>query len=64
MFHNTWEGIQRGKEAIQEWLQGMGGALTEANTRFAHILEAKEECNGNGGFDFLGFTIRQFPVGK
>ena len=42
----------------------MGGALTEAKTRFAHILEAKEECNGNVGFDFLGFTIRQCPVGK
>src|SRR5947199_7792378 len=24
VFHNTWEGIQRCKEAIQEWLQGMG----------------------------------------
>jgi RNA-directed DNA polymerase len=64
VFHNTWEGIQRCKEAIQEWLQGMGLALKEAKTRFAHTLEAKEECNGNVGFDFLGFTIRQFPVGK
>src|SRR5438477_9792230 len=64
VFHNTWEGIQRCQEAIQEWLQGMGLALKEAKTRFAHTLEAKEECNGNVGFDFLGFTIRQFPVGK
>jgi len=64
VFHNTWEGIQRCKEAIQEWLQGMGLALKDAKTRFAHTLEAKEECGGNVGFDFLGFTIRQFPVGK
>ena len=64
VLHNTWEGIQRCKEAIQEWLTGMGLALKEAKTRFAHTLEAKEECNGNVGFDFLGFTIRQFPVGK
>jgi len=64
VFHNTWEGIQRCKEAIQEWLQGMGLELKDAKTRFAHTLEAKEECGGNVGFDFLGFTIRQFPVGK
>ena len=64
VFHNTWEGIQRCKEAIQEWLQGMGLTLKDAKTRFAHTLEAKEECGGNVGFDFLGFTVRQFPVGK
>src|SRR5713226_9035206 len=64
VFHNTWEGIQRCKEAIQEWLQGMGLELKDAKTRFAHTLEAKEECGGNVGFDFLGFTVRQFPVGR
>src|SRR5437879_5399697 len=64
VLHNTWEGIQRCKEAIQEWLKGMGLELKDAKTRFAHTLEAKEECNGNVGFDFLGFTVRQFLVGK
>jgi len=42
----------------------MGLELKDAKTRFAHTLEAKEECHGNVGFDFLGFTIRQYPVGK
>src|SRR6266446_1575117 len=60
VFNNTWEGIQRCKEAIQEWLKGMGLALKDAKTRYAHTLEAKEECNGNVGFDFLGFTMRQY----
>src|SRR6266567_5751103 len=64
ILHRTWEGIQRCKDAIQEWLKGMGLELKDAKTRFAHTLEAKEECHGNVGFDFLGFTIRQFPVGK
>jgi RNA-directed DNA polymerase len=64
VFNNTWEGIQRCKEAIQEWLKGMGLELKDAKTRFAHTLERKEECNGNVGFDFLGFTIRQYHVGK
>src|SRR6266705_2128330 len=64
VFHNTWEGIQRCKETIQAWLKGMGLELKDAKTRYAHTLEAKEECNGNVGFDFLGFTIRQYPVGE
>src|SRR3989441_7656985 len=64
VFHNTWEGIQRCKETIQEWLKGMGLELKDAKTRYAHTLEENEECNGNVGFDFLGFTIRQYPVGK
>ena len=58
ILHRTWEGIQRCKDAIQEWLKGMGLELKDAKTRFAHTLEAKEECHGNVGFDFLGFTIR------
>ncbi len=64
VFNNTWGGIQRCKEAIQEWLKDMGLELKDAKTRYAHTLEEKEECNGNVGFDFLNFTIRQFPVGK
>ena len=64
-----WYSITHGKayneaKAIQEWLKGMGLELKDAKTRFAHTLETKEECNGNVGFNFLGFTIRQFPVGK
>src|SRR5439155_673592 len=39
VFNNTWEGIQRCKEAIQEWLKGMGLELKDAKTRFAHTLE-------------------------
>src|SRR6266446_2323254 len=46
VFHNTWEGIQRCKETIQEWLKGRGLELKDAKTRYAHTLEAKEKCNG------------------
>ncbi len=42
----------------------MGLELKDAKTRYAHTLEAKEECSGNVGCNFLSFTIRQFPVGK
>jgi len=40
----------------------MGLERQDTKTRYAHTLEAQEEGDGNVGFDFLNFTIRQFPV--
>jgi RNA-directed DNA polymerase len=40
----------------------MGLELKPAKTRLAHTLNPCEQQNP--GFDFLGFTIQQFPVGK
>jgi hypothetical protein len=44
-----------------------GGKAWDSNaktpTHGAPPLEAKEACHGNGGFDFLGFTLRPYPVG-
>jgi RNA-directed DNA polymerase len=39
----------------------MGLELKPSKTKVSHTLY---HYNGNVGFDFLGFTIRQFPVGK
>jgi RNA-directed DNA polymerase len=39
----------------------MGLQLSQKKTRTTHTLE---KCEGNVGFDFLGFTVRQFRVGK
>jgi RNA-directed DNA polymerase len=56
------EGVIRECQAIaQEWLKGMGLELKPSKTRIGHTLR---EVDGRSGFDFLGFTIRQFPVGK
>jgi len=46
---------------ITRWLDQVGLELKPSKTRITHTLHAFE---GNVGFDFLGFTIRQFPVGK
>ncbi|MEA5520818.1 group II intron reverse transcriptase/maturase [Limnoraphis robusta] len=54
--------VQRCKEIISEWLQGMGLELKPSKTRLAHTLNQYEQ--EKPGFDFLGFTIQQFPVGK
>jgi len=53
--------IQQCQDLIQHWLQGMGLELKPSKTRIGHTLR---EHNGQAGFDFLGFTIRQHPMGK
>ncbi|NEO97755.1 MAG: group II intron reverse transcriptase/maturase [Symploca sp. SIO2E9] len=54
--------VQRCKEIISEWLKSMGLELKPSKTRLAHTLQRYEQ--EEPGFDFLGFTIRQFRVGK
>jgi hypothetical protein len=50
--------VQRCKEIISEWLQGMGLELKPSKTRLAHTLNQYEQ--EKPGFNFLGFTIQQF----
>jgi RNA-directed DNA polymerase len=53
--------LQRVAERVTAWLADMGLQLSQKKTRITHTLEA---CEGNVGFDFLGFTVRQDRVGK
>src|ERR1700731_888564 len=53
--------LQRVAERVTAWLADMGLQLSQKKTRITHTLEA---CEGNVGFDFLGFTVRQYRVGK
>jgi len=46
---------------ITAQLADMGLTLSPSKTRVTHTLTPYQE---NVGFDFLGFSIRQFPVGK
>src|SRR5260370_35407277 len=39
----------------------MGMEMKPRRTKMTHTLSAD---NGNVGFDFLGYTVRQFPAGK
>ncbi|HEX9422292.1 MAG TPA: reverse transcriptase domain-containing protein, partial [Pyrinomonadaceae bacterium] len=45
----------------QDWLRPMRLELKASKTRIAHTLE---EIDGRAGFDFLGFNIRQYKVGR
>lgn len=50
--------IQRAKEAVEQWMKTVGLDLHPQKTMVCHTL------SGQAGFDFLGFHIRQYPVGK
>ena len=51
--------IERCQVVLAEQLRGMGWALKPRKTRLTHTLRAEE---GEAGFDFLGFNIRQYPT--
>ncbi|PSB24965.1 group II intron reverse transcriptase/maturase [Chlorogloea sp. CCALA 695] len=54
--------VQRCRLIISEWLKGMGLELKPSKTRLAHTLNQHEQ--ETPGFNFLGFLVRQHPVGK
>jgi RNA-directed DNA polymerase len=55
------EGILAVQRAIEEWLGKIGLHLHPSKTRVTHTLHPKE---GQAGFDFLGFHVRQYAVGR
>lgn len=61
VLHDDRAVVEESQKLISSWLAEMGLELKPSKTRITHTLE--REC-GEPGFDFLGFTIRQYPVGK
>jgi RNA-directed DNA polymerase len=61
VLHPSLEVILQCKLAAENWLNEMSLELKPSKTRISHTLTPYE---GNVGFDFLGFNIRQHPVGK
>jgi len=62
VLHKDKSVIQQAKELITNWLHGLGLELKESKTRICHTLNRTDE--EEAGFDFLGWNIRQYPVGK
>jgi RNA-directed DNA polymerase len=60
ILHPDLQVVQRCQELSQAWLAGMGLELKPSKTRIRHTLQPRE---GEIGFDFLGFKVRQFQVG-
>lgn len=67
VLHPELKVILGAKAAIEAWLQPVGLELKPEKTRICHTLNqmvAENELTVLPGFDFLGFNIRQHPVGK
>ena len=62
ILHQDYSVVQRCRELISEWLKDMGLELKPSKTRLTHTLHnvGKEKA----GFDFLGFNVRQYKIGK
>lgn len=61
VLHSRLEDLQKAQATVEHWLEPLGLKLSPKKTRLTHTLHAYQ---GNVGFDFLGLTIQQFPVGK
>ena len=62
IIHEDLKQIEICKGIIKSWLSKAGLELSQEKTKIRHTLH-KHEGN-RPGFDFLGFNIRQYPVGK
>jgi RNA-directed DNA polymerase len=61
IMHEELEVVKKCQEIIAYWLGGMGLELKPSKTKLTHTLEI---VDGNVGFDFLGFHVRQHKVGS
>ena len=64
LIHHDLNVVQRGKEIISEWLKDIGLELKPSKTRIAHTLIPEQSEDGKAGFNFLGYHIQQYRVGK
>jgi RNA-directed DNA polymerase len=61
LLHATEAGVQKAKRLLETELSTLGLELKPSKTRITHTLQSYQ---GQVGFDFLGWTVRQFKVGK
>jgi RNA-directed DNA polymerase len=61
VLHRDRDEVVQAQALASTWLSEVGLALKPSKTRIAHTLQPMD---GVVGFDFLGFHVRQYPVGK
>jgi RNA-directed DNA polymerase len=62
VMHEKLEAIREIRAFLEEWLKPIGLELKDEKTGIIHTLKNFE--GKKPGFDFLGFRIRQYPIGK
>lgn len=60
VIHENKEIILKAKEYIERWLGKIGLKLSPTKTRVIHTLQSTD--GNEPGFNFLGFSIRQYPT--
>lgn len=60
--HRNLDVVKNAQALAAEWLSKMGLELSPTKTEIVHTFMPYEEHEP--GFDFLGFSIRQYPLGK
>lgn len=61
ILHPTRQGIETAQQIVEKWLGAWGLHLKANKTRVTHT---RHSIDGPAGFDFLGFTVRQYEVGR
>jgi RNA-directed DNA polymerase len=61
VLHASLDGVLAARQRLEAWLGEIGLELKPSKTRVTHTLHP---VDGQVGFDFLGFTVRQSPVGR
>ncbi len=61
IMHPNLKGLMRAKEIAEIWLEEMGLHFKAEKTRITHSFIP---CQGNKGFDFLGFNVNQYESKK
>jgi RNA-directed DNA polymerase len=59
VLHEDYKVLEHSQSLLMTWLADVGLTLNTAKSRISHTLEGNEP-----GFEFLGFHIRQYRVGK
>ena len=62
IFHENLEVLKQCQQIICEWLAQFDLELKPSKTKIVHTLNELDD--NKPGFDFLGFNIRQYKVGK
>jgi RNA-directed DNA polymerase len=62
ILHRDASSAEAARSMTEIWLGKMGLELKPEKTKFVHTVN--RQAQEKPGFDFLGFTIRQFPQGK
>ena len=61
VLHPDRESINKCRDIAAKWLSTLGLALKPEKTHITHTLKREEQTPG---FNFLGFNVRQHPVGR